>query len=218
MKKSSGWLIGGIVMVVTILVFVLTVENLFKIPMGWIALIGLLLLEAATTYFFGSSEGNPKKVGAAVTFLIGTVIAIPISVLFINVFPFAYKWYIVLYVLIVAMAFIAAYFILRNNAVSENATAELKSAKASMLRSRAAVNAMINSDAGKGYLEILTALDEDLKYSNDAVVSPMDDEIYSSICELSQKIADEGEDVVGRVEKIRNDIKQREFLVKNRVR
>lgn len=217
MKKSSSWIIGGIVIAVTILVFALTVENLFKVPMCWIALIGLILLEVVTTYFFGSSEGNPKKVGAAIAFLIGTVVAIPISLLFINLLPFEYKWYIVLYVIIVAVAFIAAYLILRNNTLSEAAAVEFKSAKASMLRSRAAVNAMINSEAGKNYAEILAALEEDLKYSNDAVISEMDDEIYSSICELSEKMADE-EDVVGRVAKIRNDIKQREFLVKNRVR
>ena len=220
MKRFNGIVIGGIVMLATILIFILTAssQSLFSVGMAWIGFSVVLLFELATTALFATSNAEPKKVGAAMAVLLETILLIPISIVFTNLFPLAYTSYILIFIILTAIVAIIAFIILRSDSAVKAKDAAKNQSRQKMLSCRAIVNGIINSSEGKQYETVLRSLDENLRFSDDTLTCEIDDDIFASLHELMSGVKTEGYDVETKVNTIKDMIKQREFLAKNRIR
>ncbi len=220
MKRINGIVIGGIVMLATVLIFFLTAssQSLFSVGMAWMGFSVVLIFELITTALFATSNAEPRKVGAAMAVLLETVLLIPLSIIFTNLFPLAYTTYILIFIVLTAVVAIIAFIILRSDSAVKAKDAARNQSKQKMLNCRAVVNGIINSAEGKQYEAILRGLDEDLRFADDTVTCEIDDNIYVLLCELMSGVKTEGYDVETKVSTIKDMLKQREFLAKNRIR
>ena len=210
-------LCGALVMLTTGVIYLLSCGSLFKAPICWLALIFTLLSELLTTSAFALSKGDPRRVGGAIACLIHTVVTLILSVLFINL-PLLFlmlKTFVAVNITTFAAAIIVT-IILFNFAENKNAErSRLAGAKKSILRCRAVVQSMINSEAGRKYASQLKNLDEDLRFMDDGVTDLLDDQILSQLESLSAKYSSEDFPVEDTIARIRDTIRQRNFLVKN---
>ena len=219
MKNKSVVLISGaLIALATVAVYMLLCSSIFEVAISWVAVALTVISEAVTTVAFAFSGGDPRRVGGAIASLIQTVITVIASVFFIGGFPFfvlLLKPYIALYAVtfVISSVIILVLFNFAGNKADENA--KTAAAKAAVIRSRAIVMSMINSEAGKAHLTVLRQLDDDLRFMNDSVNDPMDAQILSQLEDLSAHCGEEGfqfEKVVGQ---IRDTIKQRNFIAGN---
>lgn len=216
MKKNTGLLVGAVTIVATAVVYLLLTKAFYKFPMCWLSLSVILLLEIITTGLFVTSNGNARRVGAAMAFLIETVVMIPVSVLFINLFVFSYTWFFTIFIVLTVAAAVTVIYILGHDAAAVSVDQAKDDARRSMMRCRSAVVSMKCSPEGKAYVKSLNALEEDLRFANDTVTCEMDDAIYNRIIALSACLGGADCDAEAEISGIRDLIRQREFVVKNR--
>lgn len=210
-KSKYGFISGILVIVTTIILYTLLVENFFKIPMAYITLVSVLVSEAIATVALFFANGYKSTIIASV-FGAHALVLIVISIFYINIFPFAFIGFSVVYLLSLVAAILPILWILQLRPSSK----EFQNAKINMSKIRALVNSMINSDVCKAYREELKKLDENLRFSDDSVVDEMDKEIEAKITMLSERVSDPDFDVLNAISDINNVIKQRNFVVKNK--
>lgn len=213
MKRINSFVIGSIIMVVTALVYCLATQNVFKFPMCWMCLLCILSLELVTTILCHYAHADPRKVGAALAFLLETIVMIGVSILFINVFVFSYTWYSILVIVLTAITTIISFIILQHTSAVVEKDAALQHSRSFMHQCRSIVQMMLTSEKGSPYTAALKALDEDIQYANDTVNSPIDAQVYASLCELSNNIGVQGYDAPAAIKDISNLMKRRAFEV-----
>lgn len=216
-KKKLHGLVGGLIVIaLTIMLWVLLVEDLFDSDMAMTCFFTLLLSEAIAVLAFAFIE-NPIKAGAlSAAFVAQSVFVVLLSFIFVNIFDDSFKGYWILYILSAAAAVGLFLFVSNSATPADKQKKEVMAAKSRMLEIRAVVNATMNSTRGATYRELLYALDEDLRFSDDTAMDGIDDTIHARVCELAANIGAEGYDTEGTVEAIRNLIRQRNFMVQSR--
>ncbi len=216
MNKLYRFISSMLVIIVTAVLYILLVDNFFKIPMAYISFSSVLLSELITFACFTFIKDNVKGLLMSAVFAIQTVLTIVVSLLFINVFVFSYTAFTVIYIVSLALAIIISVFILSQKMAIDNNNKEFKNAKISALSMRAVVNELLGAEDAKPYLAELNRLEEDIRFMDDSVTDELDGNIYDAICELQNNLSDEDFDVSKAIEKIKNLIKQRNFIVKNK--
>ena len=215
-KRLHGLIGGAIVIALTVMLWVLLVEDLFDSDMAMSCFFTLLLSEAIAVAAFALIS-NPLKAGAlSAAFVAQSVFVVLLSFIFVNVFDDSFKGYWILYILSAAAAVGFFLFVSNSATPADKQKKEVMAAKSRMLEIRSVVNAAMNSTRGAAYRELLEALDEDLKYSDDTAMDGMDETIHARVCELAANIGAEGYNTEATVEAIRNLIQQRNFMVKSR--
>lgn len=218
MKNRNITVVCGLIAaIVTAAVYILFCDSIFKVPICWIALIFTILSEAVTTAAFAAAAGNPHRVSGAIVSLIQTVLTLLISVVFINslVLKFMLKTFIAIYVVTFAIAVIAVIVAYNTSDNKEEERAKLNVSKRSLLRSRAVVQSIMNSESGKKYYEQLKKLDEDIRFMDDGVQSPMDEKLLLQLQELSDGCKSDDFDFEAALSAVKDTINQRNFIVKN---
>lgn len=216
-KKKLHGIIGGLIVIaLTIFLWVLLVEDLFDSDMAMTCFFTLLLSEAIAVAGFGFVD-NPLKAGAlALSFGIQSGFVLLLSFIFVNIFDDSFKGYWILYVLSVCAAIGFFLFVSSSATPADKQKQQVMEAKSRMLETRSVVNAAMNSTRGAAYRELLYALDEDLRFSDDTAINGMDDTIHARVCELAANMGNEGYNVEATVEAIRSLIQQRNFMVRSR--
>ena len=213
-KMPISLFCGGIAILVTILLYVLILGNAFLEAICLITLFGLILAEAVTALFAYLSKGNPRKVAAAVVSGAMIPVAAIMSVTYIisgfDIGKYV-LWYLVLALIIYALAIVLTVF----DSKKQAETAELQDAKASMLSLRKLVKCIMLEPAAEPYKKLLSDLEEQLHFSNDAVVVPQDATISDMLIDLQTNISVPGYDVEGAIAAISRTIKVRNIMASN---
>lgn len=214
-QNNTSLLVGGICIFATIVIYLLSIRNIFEEPMCWLALSCIVFSELITLYLACTSKENPARETAVVVGIVQTLITIVISVYFINVAIFSYTGFIISYVITFTVALILIVVLTRfyHDRAVENK--EFKDAKMNMVQIRSVVQSMINSGKGADYIDSLKALDENLRFSDDSTIHGLDSEIFNRVRALSSALQSGGTNIEESIEKINGMIAQRNFLVKN---
>lgn len=216
-NKSVALICGALIALVTVALYMLLCNNIFSAAVSRIAVVFTVLSEAVTTVAFAFSGGEPRRVGGAVASLIQTIITIVTSVIFIGI-PFIglmLRPYIAIYAVtfVISAIMLIVLFNFADTKKAENV--RTAAAKMAVIRCRTIVQSMINSDAGREHADKLRLLDEDLRFMDDSVSDPMDEQILSQLEALANGYTADGFPFDSTVAHIRDTIKQRNFVVKS---
>ncbi len=214
-NKIYGMIAGVLVTALTVFLYLILVDNIFKVPMALYCMGAVVISEIAALVCYSLIEKPTKQLLLTAVFGLHALVTAGASLVFINILPLAYTSFWVFYACSICAAVLISLFAAATTGSAKKSREELNNAKCSMVSTRAVVNNMINTAANAEYVGLLKELDEDLRFSDDSTVHGMDATIYSSICQLAQNISDSSCDVPAAVENIRKMISQRNFMVKN---
>ena len=217
MRNRNTVLISGIaVWIVTLVLYLLLCDSLFKLPVCWLAVVFTLISEAVTTAAFAFSFGEPRRVGGAVAALIQTLLTVGLSVAFI---VSAALWiplhlFVGAYLLTQAIVLVLLYVLFAFAQSKAEERAQISGSKQVAARYRTLVQSLLHSPAGKEYAALLNGLDEELRFMDDGVTDPLDETIFTKLQTLANGIGTEGFSVEDAVEDVKDVIRQRNFSVK----
>ena len=218
MKKSSTITVvicGLAAMFATVVFYLLAFDNIFTIPMRWLSLTGLLLVEIFGTVKALTVNRNIMGVTQIVTGGLHLAATLVLSIVFVNLFPLLIKEYILLSILMFIVVAVVDVLLLYFNEKSQSA-AQNYAATASvidMCEAKARQLWVENKETAFG--SQLESIVEMLTYANKAVASINDSDLVAKIDELSTLISNNENDKVTEVTKqIQNMLKLRVELTK----
>lgn len=214
-QKNTCYSIGFLVIIFTIILYLLSTQNLFKYPMCWLALTFIVLSELYTTFLCSKIQKSPIRLAIALIGITQTCFTIIVSIFFINILVFGYIKFLISYIISFGLAIIIISVLTRfsNKRYQENEC--FKEAKKNILRCRDLVLQLINSDIGTPYFDILKQLDENLRFTDDSTTCDVDAVIYDKLNDLSIKLHSDATDIPKDVDAINALITHRNFIVKN---
>lgn len=196
MKKFPIALISGIaLMIVTGLAFFMILQDASLKLIHFLAIGGVILSELIATIYAASSQGRPRKVAAASVSAIAVPASIVLAYIYLKYNPKAVVsfvcWYSAVLVLVNALAVI----LLGLDGDKKTQNVQLQDAKGNMLRLRQQVQSIAAIKASQPYAARLQKLDEDLRFSNDAVIAAEDASIDQLLAQLQSCIINQNSDV-----------------------
>ena len=215
-KNLYGLHFGLVIVATTIALYAVAVTNLFKFPMAYISLFALVLSECVATAAFLFIADARKSIFVTGIFSAHSLLLFLISLVYINVFPLAYIAFTVIYLVSLTVCILAVLFLYGLAHSGDKDSRQFKDAKISMMSIRANVNAIQNTENGQKYRKELSALNENLRFTDDSVVDELDATINSLINELAAHIDDAEYDAKKAIDAINLTIQQRNFVVKNK--
>ena len=213
-KLPISLLCGFVAIVVTVLLYIILLPNLFLRGMCLVTLGGVVLAEMIVSAFAYLSKGEPRKVASAVVSSFLIPYAVALSFVYIVHFPCGYGTYVAWYfagVLVVgAVAVILSSFGSRKE--EENAT--LQNAKQHMLALRNLVKCIMANPASAPYHKELVAIEEKLHFINDSVIASQDAMIESLLTEILRDIANPEADIPAKLANLNQVIDIRTVMTK----
>ena len=216
-KVPISILCGAAVILVTIIMYFVILENIFAQIICFITLVGVLLSEVVVTLLAYFSKGEPRKVGAVVAASFMIPISIILSIVYIVNFPNGYGsyagWYFSLLVVTLLIAAIVWKF--SNNRVDDDA--QLQNAKSNMIELRKLVKCILIKNCAFKYKKELEKIEDKLHYSNDSVITPLDESIRNKLLNLANNIENEDYDAQYAINEISEQIDSRNIFSKKTV-
>lgn len=214
-SKAITLICGATSIVATVIFYLLTFDNIFTIPMRWISLMFLILVEGIGTIkalFINKSIFGVANIIASL-FHLGIVLVM--SIIFVNIFPLLIKAYILLNLLAlgvmltvdVIIIYFGEYIGTKNKVLSEN---------------QAVVDSLCTNAKGLAieyrestYSKDLDELSELLKYSDNSTLSNDEVLISEKLEELRKLLSDNDESIPQKILDIKNAIKLRSLKIKS---
>ena len=218
MLKNSKFITlicGATSIVATIIFYLLTFDNIFTIPMRWISLMFLIFVEGIGTVKALCVKKSIFGVANIIASLFHLGVVLIISIIFVNVFPFLIKTYILLNLLAlgimlavdVIIIYFGEYIGNKNKVLSEN---------------QAVVDSLYTNAKGLAieyrestYSKDLDELSEQLKYSDNSELSNDEVLISEKLEELRKLLSDNDESIPQKILEIKNAIKLRSLKIKS---
>lgn len=218
MKKNSTITViicGLAAMFATVVFYLLAFDSIFTIPMRWLSMTALLLVEILGTVKALTVNRNILGVAQIMTGALHLAATLVLSVVFVNLFPLLIKEYILLSILMLIIVAVIDILLLYFNNKSQ-AAGEKYAASASIIElceTKARQIWVENKNAA--IASQLEAIVEMLTYANKAVAAPNDADLVLKIDELSTLIANNESEKIAEVAKqIQNTLKLRVELTK----
>lgn len=210
MKKFPVSLLCGIaVIVATIILYFTILGNVVLEAIHFIALVAIVLAETVTTIYSLLVKGSPRKLAAVGLTALLVPFAVVLSIVYIINFPRGYGaylgWYFAASIIVHAIALILVVFDSRKTHEDE----QLQKAKSNMLYLRKLVKCIMIEDAAKSYEKRLYAIEEKLRFGNDCVIAPDDEELSGLLLELQQNIGEKDFDAEGTLTRIEKMVQRR---------
>ncbi len=214
-SKSITLICGATSIVATIIFYLLTFDNIFTIPMRWISLMFLIFVEGIGTVKALCVKKSIFGVANIIASLFHLGVVLIISIIFVNVFPFLIKTYILLNLLAlgimlavdVIIIYFGEYIGNKNKVLSEN---------------QAVVDSLYTNAKGLAieyrestYSKDLDELSEQLKYSDNSELSNDEVLISEKLEELRKLLSDNDESIPQKILEIKNAIKLRSLKIKS---
>ena len=215
MKKTPVSLICGIASIlVTIILYLAILGNVFAQIICFITLIGVVIAEAIVTFLAYFCNGEPRKVGATIFAGLMIPVSITLSVVYILNFPRGYALYLAYYVaaLVVILGITLIIWNFSGNRSAENAV--LQNAKNNMIGLRKLVKCALAKTTAPQVKKDLEKIEEKLHFSNDAVITDVDSNIRRLLIELDNNIANEGYNPQPIMDEIAKEIDRRNIMTK----
>ena len=191
MKRAyTSLIIGGAGLLITGLLYYIVLRDDLGTTINWLSMTGVLLAEVITIVLALFTLGSPRRVAATGVSALGIAAAIALSLIFINSFAEAVVTFVLLYVVFTVGINALSAVLLRYGATQKAANDDLRQAKQSMLNLRKIVQSILADPASADIKADLEKVDEDLRFSNDAVIVPQDKTIYNLLTELLGRLQD----------------------------
>ena len=193
MKKLPISLVCGFsAMLITVLLYVLLLQNVLLQGICLVTLFGVLLAELAVTLLAYLAKGQPRRVASAIVASFLVPFAVILSVVYIVNFPNGYGTYLGWYFvgLLVVGVISVILFVFNDKKTEENDA--LQKAKLSL---RKLVKCVMANPAAAPYQKALSAVEEKLHFTNDSVIAPQDAVIESLLMDLLNQISNPETDV-----------------------
>lgn len=218
MKKFPISLICGIAAIMlTILLFFGIFNNVVLQAIHFITLSGMVLAEIITTAYAMYSQGNPRKVAAAVVSALMVPVSVLLSVVYIINFPLGYATYIIWYFTCTVLFNTIALILICFNSNKHEENIAFQNAKANILNMRKQIKCILADPAAEPYATRLNALEEDLHYTNDSVIVPADTEIFNLLTQLQIELANSDFDKNALLAKLELLVQQRKIMTSKTV-
>lgn len=202
-------------MFATVVFYLLAFDNIFTIPMRWLSLTGLLLVEIVGTVKALTVNRNILGVAQIVTGGLHLAATLVLSIVFVNLFPLLIKEYILLSILMFIVVAVVDVLLVYFNGKSQNAAQNYVASASVIDLCEAKVRQLWIENKEAAFGSQLKAIVEMLTYANKAVASTNDRELVAKIEELSVLISNNEIDKVSEVAKqIQNTLKLRVELTK----
>lgn len=218
MKKNSTITVlicGLAAMFATVVFYLLAFDNIFTIPMRWLSLTGLLLVEIVGTVKALTVNRNILGVAQIITGGLHLAATLVLSIIFVNLFPLLIKEYILFSILLFIIVSVIDVLLFYFNGKSQSA-AQNYAASASvidMCEAKARQLWIENKEAA--FASQLQTVVEMLTYANRSVASANDGALVEKLEDLTTLISNNETDKVSEaIKEIQNALKLRVELTK----
>ena len=212
-NKTIGTILGAMVMVITTLLFVLLGSSLFDSTVYWIAFVAVLIMEFAGGMMLLFSHKHPRRVAAAVGVLLGAVLTLGVSLVFMLLFSEATAFFAAFVALAMAAAGMQALVLWKHDVVASAGQIERKETRAFFESCRNVVAVLRTLPESKAYADALRRLEDDLRYVDDTRSTERDGEIKDMLNTLSNGLQDPGYDPTAILSDLKDLIRQRQHLL-----
>lgn len=215
MKKPLGALIAGLALIAVTLLLFFTIATIADTTLETIHILGLsfILLSEVITMLYGAFAKDSPRRKAAV--LVSSAM-IPGSVFMTFIYSVLFPDSITVFVLLHCIGFIVcnlfAYYLMSFDVARGKEDKQVQDAKGNMLMLRKMVKVVMADPAAAPYEARLMALEEELHFSNDSVITASDNTIRQMLLMLQQNIADPTYDVEGQITRIEKAVQTRKIL------
>lgn len=218
MKKNSTITViicGLAAMFATVVFYLLAFDNIFTIPMRWLSMTALLLVEILGTVKALTVHRNILGVTQIMTGALHLAAILVLSIIFVNLFPLLIKEYILLSILMLIVVAVIDVLLLYFNAKSQSAVQNYAAVASVIDMCEAKARQLWIENKEAAFSSQLESIVEMLTYANKAVAAPNDGDLVVKIDELCVLIANNESDKVAELaQQIQNTLKLRVELTK----
>ncbi len=214
-SKKTGAVLGFAIVLITVLLYLLLIDNIFKIPVGWVSLVFIIIAESVATVLFMNSKGSPRYISSSIIFLFLSITYAAISLVYLWLFPFNITNLIIVDIILIVFVSAVSTVLILFEDKSKKESDNLKAAKNNWASICSIVNNMICNVKCEAYIKQLKHLEDSMKYATDTVITINDSVIRDKLNNLYADIISKNvEDCILAFEDIENEIKKREYDIK----
>ncbi len=213
MKKSSTITVvicGLAAMFATVVFYLLAFDNIFTIPIRWLSLTGLLIVEIIGTTKALTVNKSILGVAQIITGGLHLLAALVLSIVFVNLFPFLIREYILISLLLLIAVAVIDVLLLYFNGKAHDAHQKHAESAAVIDACEAQARKLLVENAEAEFGSQLKTVVEMLTYANRGMACSNDNELLTKINEIAVLVSD------GETEKIFDAIKQVQNLLQIR--
>ncbi len=218
MKNNRGvitLICGGIIIGVTIIFYLLTFDHIFTLPMRWLSLLFLLVVEVMGTVKvlkFGESILGAAHITLSAIHL---AVVLILSILFVNIGPVFIKQYILINLLMIAIVAIIDVWLLYFDTRAKKSNQDYMDSSLSIKKSLHKAQEIMVKYENSEYASELNRLMEGLEYSNRSRLNGTEDEILSGLEELMTLLESSEEAIIKqKINEVQNLIELRSRQMK----
>ena len=208
---------GFISMIVTVLFYILAFDNIFTIPMRWLSLLFLLIIEVLSMV---KALKSPKTIMGTITILVSVIhlgIVFVLFLVFVNIFSLFIKKYVLINLLLITIvATIDVLLIFFSSRAKEN-NVRYNTASSVIEECLVKASILLANETTESYKKDLEDIVEMLKYSNRTEMCGCEMDILSGLDEtfilINEGAFDEVSDKLNAIKRL---IKIRSIQTKKR--
>ena len=218
MKRNSSLTIiicGLASILATVIFYLLAFDHIFTIPMRWVSLTWLLLVEILGTAKALTVNRSILGTAQLVTSGLHLTATLVLSLIFVNLFPLKIQAYnLISVLLLIVVAVVDVLLVYFNGNARKNA--EKYAASASVIDAcQAKAQQLLIEHKESVYHSQLNSIVELLTYANRGMAGPNDNEIFTKISDLDNILATDDKDTINEeLKSIQNLLKLRIQLTK----
>lgn len=215
MKKSRyiALICGGVSIVVTVMFYLMTFDNIFMAPMRWISLLFLIISEV----IFIIKAFNLKKaifaLSGIVTSCLHIALVLTMSIVFVDILPLFMKQYVLLNIMALGVLLIVDVLITYFSKRVSIQNVKLSESQSTMQRCLKKADALCVKYNNSDYQKKLQEIAELLKYSDNSCLSGDEKTIMKKLDEVDGLLSGNKDGIDKKLNKIKNMIDLRSVKV-----
>lgn len=215
MKKSRyiALICGGVSIVVTVMFYLMTFDNIFMAPMRWISLLFLIISEV----IFIIKAFNLKKaifaLSGIVTSCLHIALVLTMSIVFVDILPLFIKQYVLLNIMALGVLLIVDVLITYFGKRVSIQNVKLSASQSAMQRCLKKADALCVKYNNSDYQKKLQEIAELLKYSDNSCLSGDEKTMMKKLDEVDELLSGNKDGIDKRLNEIKNMIDLRSVKV-----
>lgn len=215
MKKSRyiALICGGVSIVVTVMFYLMTFDNIFMAPMRWISLLFLIISEV----IFIIKAFNLKKaifaLSGIVTSCLHIALVLTMSIVFVDILPLFIKQYVLLNIMALGVLLIVDVLITYFSKRVSIQNVKLSESQSTMQRCLKKADALCVKYNNSDYQKKLQEIAELLKYSDNSCLSGDEKTIMKKLDEVDGVLSGNKDGIDKKLNEIKNMIDLRSVKV-----
>lgn len=213
--KITTLICGAAAVMITVLLYLFTFDNIFTVAMRWVSLLFLVLAETIVTLKMIFIKNSIFGVANITVSILHIIIVLLASIVFVNFLPLLITRYVLLNIFLLCLLLIADVIIIHFTGHVEAVNKELSGNQA-VIRAAADKAAAIKVEfSDSAYKKDLEEICDMLQFSDNSVLSGDEITIMNLLEELRELIKNDDDKSSGKITEIKNAVKLRSIKVAN---